>query len=461
MIISELTRKELASGGVCIEFVHRSETEKPGTIRNISVYLPKALQLPAEAAIHFSLDGLRDGLPPIVEKLIPEGAVPPAVCVGVQAARYPASLPDGFERSVRSPEYDGLGPSLANYLIRELIPVIKTLLPEGLTISDNPDLHGISGCSSGGIAAWNACWERNDFFHRCSMYSPSFSSFRGGDSLPVLMRKFETKPIRCHMTVGTDDMKNSAGNWYLEALTAKEALEYAGYDYGFELFEGGAHGEGSCDPAVMERVVRFVWMDWKTRPVSFRFYPPRIADILSPDTKWEETTVPMPQPPACPYTCSGNSILLQDKIVAEMPGPVSQVTLSSDRWRLYAAVSGKRFVYALAIQPDGSLKDCYAHAHLHLKDDFVQPGAFSICIDSGDRLYAATELGIQTICHNGETNTILPLPGNPAVTEIAFGLSEKDTSMLYARTDTGKVYRREVRTYAPSGKIQPPDTISF
>jgi hypothetical protein len=33
-------------------------------------------------------------------------------------------------------------------------------------------------------------------------------TIRGGDSLTVLMRKYETKPIRAYMTVGTDDMRN-------------------------------------------------------------------------------------------------------------------------------------------------------------------------------------------------------------------------------------------------------------
>lgn len=41
--------------------------------------------------------------------------------------------------------------------------------------------------------------------------SGSFVAFRGGNMLPVLVRKFEPKPIRASLTSGTDDMVNCAG----------------------------------------------------------------------------------------------------------------------------------------------------------------------------------------------------------------------------------------------------------
>ena len=457
MSIRDLQRQKHPAGGEMIRFLHHSEKVKPGTERPVSVYIPGAAVLPGEMAVHFSTDGTRDCEPYVTEKLIASGAMPPTVSIGVTAASYPATLPGGTARSVRSPEYDGLGPSFADYLIDDLLPEIRALLPEGLAISESPDLHAISGCSSGGICAWNACWERNDYFRRCTIYSPTFSSFRGGDSLTVLMRKYETKRIRCYMTVGNDDMRNSAGDWYFEAMSAREAMEYAGYEFGFELFQSGTHGVGSCDTPVMERAQRFIWKDWQTRKVGIRHFPPRVADIFTPDTAWEETGDPMPAAPECPYAFRGSSILLNGKPVAECPWPVSDMALSSDRWRLYVATPARRFVYAYAVLPDGSLADPYPHAHLHLKDDLTVPGASGICIDSGDRLYAATEPGIQTTSQQGENNTILPLPGNPAVVSVAFG----GDGMLYARSEDGKIWRRPVLTKAPDGTVQPPDTPPF
>jgi len=457
MSIRDQQQQKHPAGGLMVRFVHRSEKVKPGTERQISVYIPTSISLPGETAVHFSTDGTRDCEPFVTEKLIQTGDMPPTVSIGVVAASYPASLPGGTDRSVRSPEYDGLGPSFANYLIDDLLPEIRSLLPKGLSISKSPDMHAISGCSSGGICAWNACWERNDYFRRCTIYSPTFSAFRGGDSLTVLMRKYETKPIRCYMTVGNDDMRNSAGDWYFEAMSAREAMEYAGYDFAFELFRNGCHGVGSCDFEVMERAQRFIWKDWQDKKVGVRHFSPRVADIFTPETAWEKVKAAMPEPPECDYTFRGNKICCNGSLAAECPWPVSDVAVSSDRWRLYVATKVKRFVYAFAIQPDGTLIDAYPHAHLHLKDDLDVPGAFGICIDSGDRLYAATELGIQTTSQQGENNTVLPLPGNPAVVGVAFG----EDGMLYAQAENGSVWRRPVLTSAPDGTVQPPNTPGF
>lgn len=203
---------------------------KPGTVHRYKLYIPSPSGRAEPAALYVQQDGLLGFVPEIFEKLNAEGAMPGCIALGVVSGSFPATREGGFARSTRSPEYDGLGPDYANFLIDELIPFVKK--EYGLTFAEDPDFHLIAGCSSGGISAWNAAWERNDFFHRVYMNSPTFSAFRGGDSLTVLMRKYETKSIRAFMTVGTDDMRNSAGDWYLEALSAGEALKYA---YPFEL----------------------------------------------------------------------------------------------------------------------------------------------------------------------------------------------------------------------------------
>ena len=144
-----------------------------------------------------------------------------------------------------------------------------------------------------------------------------------------------------------------------------------------------------------------------------------------------------------------------------MPYEISAMALSSDLWRLYVASPEKRFIYVLAIYPDGSLHDMYAHGHLHIKDDFSFPGANGVCVDSSDRVYAATELGIQTFSVRGHNNTILPLPGNPALKNIAFGTD--DPGVLYVRTVDDLIFKRHVNTRgrADDGKIYPPDTPPF
>ena len=426
---------------------------KPGTVHRFKLYVPAKADPSQPFALYVQQDGMLDFVPEIFEKLSAEGAMPRCVALGVVSGSFPATREGGFARSTRSPEYDGLGPDYANLLIDELIPFVKK--EYGLTLSPNPDLHMITGCSSGGISSWNAAWERNDFFRRVYMNSPTFSSFRGGDSLTVLMRKYETKPIRAYMTVGTDDMRNSAGDWYLEAMSASEAMKYAQYDFEFEVFQGGPHGAGFLDPRVFEKAMRFIWKDWQTKAVQPLGLAPRVADIVTLDEPWVETSAPMPE--ACEPTIpegtyrfeQGGRIWLTradgSRVLAvETNREITSIAISCDRWRLYVADRNRRFVYAMAIMKDGTLTDCYAHAHLHLADDCLTIGASAVCVDTLDRLYAATQLGIQTISHTGHTNTILPLPGNLPVTGLVFG--GDDHSILYAESN-GKVFKRKVLTH--------------
>ena len=394
-----------------------------------------------------------DFVPEIFEKLSADGTMPVCVALGVVSGSFPATREGGFARSTRSPEYDGLGPDYANFLIDELIPFIKK--EYGLNLSDNPDMHIIAGCSSGGISSWNAAWERNDFFRRVYMNSPTFSSFRGGDSLTVLMRKYETKPIRAYMTVGTDDMRNSAGDWYLEAMSASEAMKYAHYDFAFEVFQNGPHGAGFGDPQVFEKAMRFIWKDWQTETIKPLGLAPRAADIVTLSEPWIETMEPMP--PVCVPTIPGGTYSFEQggriwlncadgsrMIAVETNREITSIAISCDRWRLYIADRNRRYVYAMAIRKDGTLTDCYAHAHLHLADDCMTLGASAVCVDMQGRLYAATQLGIQTTSHTGHNNLILPLPGNLPVTGLTFG--GDGHAVLYAASN-GKIFKRKVLTH--------------
>ena len=426
---------------------------KPGTVHRYKLYIPSKVNPAQPAALYVQQDGLEEFTPELFEQLSADGTMPVCVALGVTSGTFPATREGGFARSVRCPEYDELGPDYANFLIEELIPFVTKEF--GLKLSDNPDLHLIAGCSSGGISSWNAAWERNDFFRRVYMISPTFCAFRGGDTLPVLMRKYETKPIRAYMTVGTDDMRNSAGDWYLEALSANEALKYAQYDFEFEVFQNGTHGVGFGNAKVFEKAMRFLWKDWQTKAIQPAGLSPRVADIVTLSEPWRETTDPMP-PPCVPTLPEGYYSFDPDgriwlncadgtsMLAAETNREITSIAISGDRWRLYVADRNRRFVYAMAIQKDGTLADGYAHAHLHLANDCRMLGAAALCVDTLGRLYAATQLGIQMVAHTGHNHAILPLPGHLPVTGLAFG--GHDHATLYAASN-GKIFKRQVLTH--------------
>lgn len=438
----------------------------PGTVHEYILYLPP------DGAVQGKngdvLPGLvvtQDGtdFSGVMAKLAMEKAMP--FCVGLFV--FPGEikpLPAGGEnRSNRSPEYDGLGSDYADFIIGELLPYLQKEYDFG--ISPDPELHLIAGCSSGGIAAWNAAWERNDFFRRCYINSPTFCAFRGGDIFPALIRKYERRKIRCYITFGTDDMRNSGGDWELEGRRAVAALKYAGYEFEYEVFDGGEHGCGYNDPEVMERALRFCWQNWGKIPAGAGAdpdKPPRVAELVDSNFPWREVEEDCPVPEAL-TAAGGVYFLKKDKIyfaghggnvqvAAELPGMGGGLALSSDRCRLYVSISGRRYVWAYRIAEDGKISDPVKFARLELADDCREIGAKALAVDEQDRLYAATELGIQTFSSQSEHNTILPLPENLPVDEIVFG--GKDCRVLTARSG-GRVFQREMKIAGVQAGAEP------
>ena len=121
------------------------------------------------------------------------------------------SATGGTDRANRSFEYDALSSSYALFLLDEILPEVA----KHYSLSANPDDRAISGMSSGGICAFTVAWNRPDGFHRVLSFIGSFTSLRGGDIYPALIRKTEPKPLRVFLQDGSHDLNNYAGDWWL------------------------------------------------------------------------------------------------------------------------------------------------------------------------------------------------------------------------------------------------------
>ena len=86
--------------------------------------------------------------------------------------------------------------------------------------------------------------------------------------------------------------------------------------------------------------------------------------------------------------------------------------------------------------------------------DFINPGAYDICVDCNDRVFAATELGVQCIRSYGLIDLILPLPQNQVPRRLAI----KD-GCLYAECG-GKIYSRKIKSSAKK-LLSEPETPKF
>jgi enterochelin esterase-like enzyme/sugar lactone lactonase YvrE len=252
----------------------------PGTQRSGSVFIPAQYDPTRPACVYVRQDGYNPAEKGLLESLIAAGDMPVTVGVFVRPGDLPAPMPGTLGRRNRCFEYDAVGDAYVRFLVEELLPYIANQF--NLNLSTNGNDRCIAGGSSGGIAAFNAAWERPDAFSRVYANSGSFVAFRGGHGFPALIRKFEARPIRAYLTTGTHDMVNCAGDWYLLDQEMDKALSFSGYDYLFRTIEGPhVAGWNEC----FSEAMRFIWKGWP-EPVKAGSSAPRVRDVLLPGEGW-------------------------------------------------------------------------------------------------------------------------------------------------------------------------------
>lgn len=416
-----------------------------------TIHIPPAVD-GYQYALLVSHDGMNQEEAAALEALAATGEAPHTITLGIYPACLPASIPQGFPRELRMHLYDIYSPQYPDFVIQELLPYLTQL--HQLSIHPSPDMHMASGGSSGGISAWNMAWHRPDFFHRVYMSSPSFLSMSQGDELVNLIRKYEPKPIRVFVDFSENEPDDYFGSSYCVADASVRALRFAGYD----MMDRFYPGEGHCSryhhfESALDRM-RFLWKDWETTPITVSNLSPRAKKLLLPGKEWESTNLPLPHKlPTISngtFTAPGSYAPKKTTItftnekgktrrVAHNLSDCCALAFSADKWRLYAADRARGCIYAYTVLPDGNLDGKYIHGVLHKAVDFQTPGATALCVDRDDRLYAATEIGIQTIRSCGLIDVIFSLPQGRPVQDLSIG----EDGYLYAETDYG-VFRRQL-----------------
>ena len=213
--------------------------------------------------------------------------------------------------------------------------------------------------------------------------------------------------------------------------------------------------------------MEFVWKGWQDTPISVPGNQIRVDGVLEQSSAWEETrefperAAEVPAPNGGFYAAAKHAIVLrrngEEKSVSDGLGHVTALACSSDAWRLYVADLTRRFIFAYSILPDGTLGAQYKLAALHLPHDCHQIGATDICVSDADRIFVATELGVQGIVSFGLADIILPLPDDAPARRVAL----TNDGWLYAASDD-RIYRRKVKARAVvSGKCTPPATPGY
>jgi len=241
----------------------------PGTERTYWVYIPAQYDGSAPAALMVFNDGggyaRLDGhtrVPTVFDNLIHRGEMPVTIGVFLNPGIVPPARPNAVARRNRSYEYDTMSDTYARFLIEEFLPMVAA--EYDVRITENPDLRGTGGLSTGGIAAFTVAWERPDSFRKVISYIGTFVDIRHGDTYPGLVRKTNLNAhpnLRVYLQDGTNDLDNNHGNWPLANRAMAAAFAYVGIDHHLEIGDGSHNANHGS--SIFPDAMRWLWRDWQ------------------------------------------------------------------------------------------------------------------------------------------------------------------------------------------------------
>jgi enterochelin esterase-like enzyme len=232
----------------------------PGTERDYQIYLPAGLDQTQPAAFMVFQDGVIYQAPVVFDNLIAKKDIPPLVGIFIKPGIVPAANDNALPRFNRSYEYDSITPTYSDFLIDEFLPAIESR--HSLKLSTDPNHAAISGNSSGGICAFMVAWHRPDRFRRVFTGVGTYVGIHGADQLPVLVRKFEPKPLRIFLQSGTGDNNLYCGDWWMANQMMERSLTWSGYDVNHAWGEGGHNAKHATQ--IFPEVLRWLWRDLPT-----------------------------------------------------------------------------------------------------------------------------------------------------------------------------------------------------
>lgn len=247
------------------KFVWKTSAVFPGTVRDVTVYLPAGFQPGEETCLMVWQDGSRHVDPNgairvsvVFDNLIHKKEMPRTVGVFIDPGRMTKQRP-GAKAANRGFEYDSVGDAYSRFLINEILPEVEKRYQT--KFRPQPEAWAIAGGSSGGICSFTVAWERPDKFRKVLSWVGSFVDLKGGHVYPSLIRLTERKPIRIYLLDGENDIDNKFGNWPLANKQMAAALKYMNYDFRIDWTQC-FHGSKGMAPNLPE-ALRWLWRDVK------------------------------------------------------------------------------------------------------------------------------------------------------------------------------------------------------
>lgn len=357
----------------------------PSTVHTFKVSVPEGYNPAEGACLYVGLDGILCRAPERIDSLMAAGDIPPMVGVYLQPGIVRA--PDGGAvlRYNRSNEFDAPDGRFARFIEREVLPAVRRLRTasgDSIVLRPGSGNAVIFGLSSGGIAAFNAAWQRPDLFGRVFSGCGTFVPMRGADGIQALVRKSEPRRIRVFLQDGYSDTWNPLfGSWYEANRMLASALEFAGCDCAFDWAEGG-HSVARAS-AIFPDVMKWLWAGEVKAPATGNATLTPILDGAGP---W---VAEAPQHPTSEQPPTG----------AVYPDSTFTVSRSD----------GSNYLWQSLRRRDGSLYAAQPFYWLHSPENrALRIGGMAF--DAAGMLWVATDAGIQICDQNGRVRGIIPLP---------------------------------------------------
>ena len=362
----------------------------PSTVHTFKVSVPDGYDPAEGACLYVGLDGILCRAPQRIDSLMATGDIPPMIGVYLQSGIVYG--PDGeVLRYNRSNEFDAPDGRFARFLETEILPAVRSLRTaagDSIVLRPGPENAMIFGLSSGGIAAFNAAWQRPDLFGRVYSGCGTFVPMRGADGLQSLVRKSEPRDIKVYLQDGYSDTWNPLfGSWYEANRMLASALEFAGYDCGFDWAEGG-HSVVRTS-AIFSDVMKWLWAGSDSIRATRNA---TLAPILADAGEW---TVG----PAAGLPASEPGAIYPDSTLTVNP------------------VDGSNYLWQSLRRPDGTLYASQPFYWLHAPENrALRIGGMTF--DADGMLWVATDAGIQICDQNGRVRGIIALPRELAIAAI-------------------------------------------
>ena len=418
-------------------FTYSRSTIFPGTVRQVTLFIPAQYDASKPACVYVKTDGFNPREQFLLETMIATGEMPVTIGVFVQPGNLPATVKGTIGRRNRCFEYDGVGDNNVRFLVDELLPFVAEAYH--LKMSTRGNDRCIAGVSSGGIAAFNAAWERPDAFSRVYANSGNFVAFRGGHEFPTLVRKFEAKPIRAYL----DHRHARHGE-----LRRRLVLARSGDGQGTQVFRlrlcvpnhqrwarrGVPRLLAGSDELSLERLAPGGQSRTECSEGG------AISSCPMSPGSWSPTIARMPADQQRLRAARSSSKTQVDSGLKLATG----LAYRPDQWLLSVADGGSKWAYSYQINADGTLSNKERFFRFHVPDGEDDAGAESVCYAREGPMLVATRLGIQVCADDGPTQVILPTPDRVRVVGVCLGGRAMDTLFAFGGA---RIWKRKVKVH--------------